>query len=699
MSRILRQPYFFAALGFAVLSFEATAYNPYQVSFSQMNQGGVGLIQMPTARFNQEGEFSLNYQDSEEYRFWTVSLQLFPWMETNIRYTDVRTRLYSDDPGFSGLQTYKDKGVDAKFRLLRETAYLPQLALGVRDFGGTGLFESEYVVASKRWRDVDLHLGLGWGYLGRSGNIQNPFCKLTERFCTRPGQSSAQGGEVEYGKFFRGSASLYGGIEYQTPWQPLRLKVEYDGNNYQQDFAGVLAQDKKWNIAATYRATEALDLNLNYMRGNTLGFGVNYRFNFNTTNQIKIKPAPLHIPDVRLPAGSPVQGLTIYQRLEVEAGFKVMDYLLTDTEVIVRGYSIAYREQDEFITRMGRVLAVYMPETVKTYRIVQIGAGMPMVETVIDADKFVRYARRDSLHATLAQSIQRVESTPVEGLWTLTTKRDGFYTTADIYWLQTFGSPEKFYMYQGGVIGSAGFVFNDQWSFNTAARASLLTNFDDFNFKVDALNTGVPRVRTYVREYVSRSDVTLENMYLLWKSQIAPNWFAQSYAGMLETMFSGVGGEVLYRPIDSNLAWSFDLNYVAQRDYATEFGLFDYRVLTGHASMYWRPEFIDDVQFKVSAGRYLAKDVGMTFEIAKRFDSGIVVSAFATKTNMSAAEYGEGSFSKGVLLTFPFDLISVKPSTGGGSIPWSPIGRDGGQPLNRPLKLMDATEVRSPFSR
>ncbi|MDZ7901213.1 MAG: YjbH domain-containing protein [Rheinheimera sp.] len=46
-------------------------------AFSQMNHGGVGLIQTPTARFNSEGEFSINYQDSGEYRFWSVSLTLF----------------------------------------------------------------------------------------------------------------------------------------------------------------------------------------------------------------------------------------------------------------------------------------------------------------------------------------------------------------------------------------------------------------------------------------------------------------------------------------------------------------------------------------------------------------------------------------------------------------------------------------------
>ena len=108
-------------LCFACGQVNAHEISQWQPAYSQMNHGGVGLIQMPTARFNQDGTLSVNYQDSEEYRFWTTSLQLFPWMETTIRYTDVRTKLYSDDPGFSGNQTYKDKGIDTKFRLLAET--------------------------------------------------------------------------------------------------------------------------------------------------------------------------------------------------------------------------------------------------------------------------------------------------------------------------------------------------------------------------------------------------------------------------------------------------------------------------------------------------------------------------------------------------------------------------------------------------
>ncbi|MGU0044340.1 YjbH domain-containing protein [Escherichia coli] len=50
---------------------------------------------------------------------------------------------------------------------------------------------------------------------------------------------------------------------------PLRLKLEYDGNNYQNDFAGKLPQASHFNVGAVYRAASWANLNLSYERGNT----------------------------------------------------------------------------------------------------------------------------------------------------------------------------------------------------------------------------------------------------------------------------------------------------------------------------------------------------------------------------------------------------------------------------------------------
>lgn len=79
-----------------------------------------------------EGELSLNYRDNDQYRYYSASVQLFPWLETTLRYTDVRTRQYSSVEAFSGDQTYKDKAFDLKLRLWEESYWLPQVAVGAR---------------------------------------------------------------------------------------------------------------------------------------------------------------------------------------------------------------------------------------------------------------------------------------------------------------------------------------------------------------------------------------------------------------------------------------------------------------------------------------------------------------------------------------------------------------------------------------
>lgn len=199
---------------------------PAPVGPSQSDFGGVGLLQTPTARMAREGEMSLNYRDNDQYRYYSASVQLFPWLETTLRYTDVRTKKYSSVESFSGDQTYKDKAFDVKLRLWEESYWMPQVAVGARDIGGTGLFDAEYIVASKAWGPFDFSLGLGWGYLGTSGNVSNPFCSYSDKFCSRD-NSYKEAGSVDGSDMFHGPASLFGGVEYQTPWQPLRLKLEY----------------------------------------------------------------------------------------------------------------------------------------------------------------------------------------------------------------------------------------------------------------------------------------------------------------------------------------------------------------------------------------------------------------------------------------------------------------------------------------
>jgi len=680
---------------------EDSAYQWQQTSGSSslMVHGGTGLIQTPSARMLPAGDLRASYTDNEEYRFWSVTLQLYPWMQSTVRYTDVRTKLYNSDEGFSGDQTLKDKGIDVKFRLHKESYLLPELSVGFRDFGGTGFFESEFIGLSKQAGPFDIHVNMGWGYLGSRGNVSNPFCTVADSFCQRPRGYSGQGGKIDYNRFFKGPAAIFGGIEYQTPWQPLRFMLEYEGNHYQNDRAGKLEQDSRWNVGAAYQWGN-VDFSLNYQRGNTIGFGVTYNFNMHSLKQTQFDKPPRTLTNKKNDfAINSIDRKQLTEDLRYLAGFNVSASHLTENSMTIYGKQSVYRHEDEAIERVGRILASELPETVNTYRIVSTKGAVPIIEVEIDAKKFKEQAKYQTLEADLPLSYKRQDLSQDSVDNYNPKKKGGMSTGLEIFYTQSIGNPETFYFYQGGVMANAGYSFDGKTSISGAIKVTLFDNFDEFNFTRDSQDTPLHRVRTDVRKYVSDNTVNMANLFVHSHDQLLPNFYGQIYGGYLETMYAGIGGELLYRPVNSNLAIGIDLNYVQQRSWDNDFELFDYTAVTGHTNVYWQPNFLPDTLLTLNIGQYLAKDRGVTIDFAKRFDSGIVVGAYAAITNVSSEDYGEGSFTKGFYISIPLDLFSLKPAKGRGEIPWVPIARDGGQALIRPVKLYNTTEDRSPFYR
>src|SRR5258706_8247418 len=160
-------------------------------------------------------------------------------------------------------------------------------------------------------------------------------------------------------------------------------------------------------------------------------------------------------------------------------------------------------------------------------------------------------------------------------------------------------------------------------------------------------------------------------------------------------MFGGVGTEWLYRPFGGKTAVGVDANYVRQRNFEQDFGFRDYRVATGHVTLYLDTGW-QDVLATVSAGRYLARDVGATVQLSRVFKNGVTLGAYATKTNVSAAQFGEGSFDKGIFISIPLDAMLTRSTGLVGTVLWKPIIRDGGAKLSRQDTLYDITSLRDP---
>ncbi|EGR2288102.1 YjbH domain-containing protein [Vibrio parahaemolyticus] len=699
------------------IPFEAPPLKP-----SQMDYGGVGLMQMPTGRMAPEGEFNFSVTSNNEYLFYNATIQVMPWAEATIRYTIVDGLPYCTDPRFCGDNEYTDKGIDFKFRLLEESQYVPEVSFGIRDFAGTGLFDSEYFAATKQYSNknlgtFDFTLGIGWGSLGSRGNITNPACKISDRFCNRPDDYQLTGGTTNYDRFFKGPAALFGGIEYQTLHEPLRFKVEYDSNDYSGDFPVVqggidMTPHTPWNFGALYRVGIA-DFRLSYERGDTLVAGLTLSTNFNDMPSFwRDTPTP-EVKDNQPEELSDVDWERVTEDLDKIAGYKQTQVFVNGNTVSVVGEQKKYRDRNEAHEKAAAVLYNEMPTHIDTYTINERSRGLVGEQTIISKDKYRDFAEVNYITPAIEDATSTSSEKP---------KGKPAYDDFERFdWgfapklVQTLGNAEDFYLFSVGLSGNASYWLTDNLEIGGSLYWDWYNNYDKFNYVTPPDGTTVPRVRTMFRAYQNEHAVTMSNLQLTWFQEYSNTMEQQFYAGYLESMFAGVGTEFLYRPQGANWAIGADVNVISQRDPQSYFGVYDekwqnvpeygrpFQVIdkgfTGFVSGYYYPQwdFLQDLMIQVDVGQFLAGDVGTQINVSKQFKSGVIAGAFASFTDLSAEEFGEGSFTKGFYLSIPFDIMTVKPSNNRANFSWQPLTRDGGQKLGRKYNLIELTDERNPW--
>ncbi|ELB1512019.1 YjbH domain-containing protein [Vibrio alginolyticus] len=698
------------------IPFEAPSLQPSQSDF-----GGVGLMQMPTGRMAPEGEFNFSVTGSDEYLFYNVTLQLMPWLETTIRYTQVNDLPYSSS--FPDVDNeYTDKGIDFKFRLWEESEYMPEIALGVRDFAGTGLFDAEFLAATKRYSNsklgtFDFTLGMGWGYLGTRDTVTNPFCKASDKFCDRPSEFLSTGGTTNFDRAFKGPAALFGGIEYQTLHKPLRFKLEYDGNDYSTDYpvvqAGVdMSPHTPWNFGVLYRIGMA-DFRLSYERGDTLVAGLTLNTNFNDMPSFwRDTPTP-EVEDNQPKELSDVDWARVTEDLDKIAGYRNTRVYVDNNTVTVVGEQKKYRDRTEAHEKAAAVLHNEMPDDIDTYAINERSRGLVGEQTIISKEKYRDFAQVNYINPKIEDATAKASNKPSgESVYDGFKRFDWGFAPKLV---QTLGNAEDFYLFSVGLSGNASYWLTDNLEIGGSLYWDWYNNYDKFIYVTPPDGTTVPRVRTMFRAYQNEHAITMSNLQLTWFQEYSNTMDQQFYAGYLESMFAGVGTEFLYRPQGANWAIGADVNVISQRDPQSYFGVYDekwqnvpeygrpFQVIdkgfTGFVSGYYYPqwEFLQDLMIQVDVGQFLAGDVGTQINVSKQFKSGVIAGAFASFTDLSADEFGEGSFTKGFYLSIPFDIMTVKPSNNRANFSWQPLTRDGGQKLGRKYSLIELTDERNPW--
>jgi hypothetical protein len=716
-------------------------------ALSTNDWGGIGLLQTPSARMQSAGHVGFSVSRSTPYTHFNLSVQPFDGVEGVMRYTRVQGRLYGTE--IAGDRAYLDKSLEIKLRLWDESYLQPAVALGLRDPLGTGLFGGEYLVASKHlgagpWGQWDASVGLGWGYSGAAQRWANPLARLSSRVRS----------------WFTGRTALFGGVQWQTPNLPVVLKAEWDGNNYQHEPSTEyrFARRSPINLGLVWH-TGAAAWTLSWQRGQALALNFSVHTDLQTLRYTRASPrsganpgaapsaaasawwlnwadafsadaagsqaaapetpalgstgapqnapqnAPESAPSSAPSPDTPAPALqALLSALSAATGWSALDLRQNgDTWVlqVERAGGTLLRERLQAVAELlhpaapAQILIFEVQATVlgvevsrhRIHRAAWAQAQNQWLPPSAQQEAFTavptpsaagaRGTRADASSNPLTRSAALV---PQRWLWQLSPG-----------WQQSVGGPDGLLYALSARASSHLPLWRGAW-LNGAAALRVADNYGHYQYTAPS---GLPRVRTFAREYQTSAAFTLPNVQVNQLFALGSQTHALLYGGWLEPMFAGVGGELLFRPFGERWAVGLDWNLLRQRDFRQNLQLRDYRVHSGHLSAQWHTGWAG-VEVSAQAGRYLAGDVGGTLNLSRSFANGTRMGLWATKTRVSAQQFGEGSFDKGVYVSVPFELLLGRPAGGAASVVWQPLIRDGGARLNKTQSLWGLTTLREP---
>ncbi len=601
---------------------------------------------MPTARFYDESSFGFTLYDGNPDQKITMSSYPFDWLEASFFYTNIQNRPYCDDESEPICnQDYKDKGFNFKIRIKDEGIW-PAIAIGINDIAGTGLYSSEYIVGSYGINKTDFHFGLGWGQLnGSSESFRNPLGSIDKSFYDRPENTEGEGGQFQPSRYFSGErSSPFFGITHAINEKYI-LKFEYD-TTLTPGLVGYESADQDFSFGIDFSPTKNLTFGISAERGNSTSIRISYKNNSKQTRPNHRYKEPSHNESdskyIKFIRNLNENGIGVNKIVEntEQIGIQMSQFVHPNLDII-----------DEIIRRASYDAGLIKP--IKTdLRIADLKARTEYDESFERNSKLI-YQR---------QAKKKFKSNTRLSLRPFLASREEFFKGALM------------------VENISEYSFLDNLFFSSNIKYSLADNFDDLQYPPK--NTYPAQVRSDIKEYLKNYDKGVFIGRAQFDYHLSPkeNHHIMMTAGILEEMFNGIGFEYLYFPQKHNYAVGFEIFEVQKRDYEMRFGTLDYKNVTGHLNFHYRNYRLIPFDAKISYGEYLAGDEGITIDLSRSFSNGTKFGIYASFTDVSTIQFGEGSFDKGIYFNIPVfgNLINYS---------WSPLTKDPGAKLNRKNSL------------
>lgn len=630
--------------------------------------GTTGLIDTPTARMQADGTFSASIADQTSSNIYSLTYQATPWIEATFRYAIFRDAF-----------EYYDRSYEVKLRLLEEGKFLPELAVGVRDAVGTGIFGAEYIVGSKSFGNLDVSLGLGWGRLAGKSNLKNPLIGISDQFRQRD-QDFGQGGEISSGIFFRGeNVGPFGGLSYKH--DRLKFMLEYNPDQYDWEVArGMKRFDKALSYGLSWQVNDDISLTLSHQHGEEVGLRLTARLNTKALPPA-YPPAPfisaVDLAEQDLPSGMRKDqwyDMLLYDMERSGLYLIDADYEKRGSHVRLTISNKDYPIWADAVAKSLSLADAHLPKRFKTISLVIQENNMQVhtLETIrpslLPPNDRKRFASQLDIGPAVANETPKHRTNFVKKKVVLDVSLQNR--------LQFFDPDDplryQFYALIGASVPLPGGIY-----LNAGYAQDIVNNFDTIIRESDST---LPHVRSDMKKYYQQGESGVDNLFLEKYGSGFKYLHYRVFGGILEEMFSGVGADFVYIPPASRLGFGASLAYARQRDYDRGFDHLDYDTVTGFLSGYWATPFYN-YDLALHAGRYLARDWGATMELRRTFENGWAIGLWATLTDVPFETFGEGSFDKGMYFKVPLAPFLGQNVRSNYVSRLRPIQRDGGARL------------------
>lgn len=617
-----------------------------------------GYFSMPSARMPKEGVAGVGFARVHPYNNYGVSFQYFDRIELSLNYR-VYTGITEANFGRHGFGDDAERIANAKFVFNLPSdglgPYFPQFAIGIEDFIGTKRFNSQYIVATQIWKKANIEATIGWGKKRLKG--------------------------------------FFGGIAW-SPWRKtdlfflnkLSLSAEYDGYDYKNhphEHPLGRTVSSRINAGVSYVLDDMLQLTVNSHRGESIAAMGVLRYPLGTTKGFIPKthnPLLYRSPIDMEPLGVIRPDADFINELGYSLGQQGLDlyraYMTKDEELWIKIINNMYREEPIVRERIQRVLAAITPSNVKK------------VTVMVEADGVVcqgYHFRTEDLYRYREGSITRFEMAALSPMTSGQYRPAGahpLYKRKKEVWLITFrprvqtffGSSTGKIKYNLSLVASPeGYLFDNiyyeaQVGYSIRSSMQRLGDFDRLN------PSQLPNVRTDSVRYFQTNTLSLEKGYLQKSWHIGRGWFYRVAGGYFEPAYGGGATELLYYAATADWAVGIEGATVWKRRYRG-LGFTDkIRILKGFQATHehflgvqyffnlyytWKPWNLD---CKITAGQFLARDRGVKFEINRWFQSGLQVSLWYTITNGHDHVNHHIYYDKGFAFYLPLDFFLTRSS-------------------------------------